>query len=126
VAEFLADKGKKVEVVTSMQHVANQLFLNLETPLLMTRLHSKGVTLTPYTVVSAIDGRSVTLTSVVGGSERKVEVDTIVSATGRRPMDELYFALKRKVPELHRVGDCVAPRYTDQAIHEGHSAGRAV
>ena len=33
VAEFLADRGKKVEVVTSMQHVANQLFLNLETPL---------------------------------------------------------------------------------------------
>ena len=126
VAEFLADRGKKVEVVTSMQHVANQLFLNLETPLLMTRLSSKGVTLTPYTVVSAIDGRAVTLTSVVGAGERKVEVDTIVSATGRRPVDELYFALKGKVPELHRVGDCVAPRYTDQAIHEGHSAGRAV
>ena len=126
VAEFLADRGKKVEVVTSMQHVANQLFLNLETPLLMTRLSSKGVTLTPYTVVSAIDDRAVTLTSVVGGGERKVEVDTIVAATSRRPVDDLYFALKGRVPELHRIGDCVAPRYTDQAIHEGHSAGRAV
>jgi NADPH-dependent 2,4-dienoyl-CoA reductase/sulfur reductase-like enzyme len=126
VAEFLADKGRKVEVVTSMQHVANQLFLNLETPLLMTRLSSKGVTLTPYTVVSAIDGRAVTLTSVVGGGERKVEVDTVVAATSRRPVDDLYFALKGRVPELHRIGDCVAPRYTDQAIHEGHSAGRAV
>lgn len=126
VAEFLADKGRKVEVVTSMQHVANQLFLNLETPLLMTRLSSKGVTLTPYTVVSAIDGGAVTLTSVVGGGERKVEVDTIVAATSRRPVDDLYFALKGRVPELHRIGDCVAPRYTDQAIHEGHGAGRAV
>ncbi len=126
VAEFLADKGKSVEVVTSLQHVANQLLLNLETPLIMTRLLSKGVTLTPYTVVSAVDGRTVTLTGVAGGIQRKVEVDTIVAVTRRRPVDGLYFALKGKVPELYRVGDCLAPRYTDQAIHEGHSAGRAV
>jgi pyruvate/2-oxoglutarate dehydrogenase complex dihydrolipoamide dehydrogenase (E3) component len=126
VAEFLADKGKSVEVITSMQHVANQLFLNLETPLLMTRLLSKGVTLTPYTVVSAVNGRTVTLTAITGGGERKVDVDTIVAVTGRRPVDDLYFALKGKVPELYRVGDCLAPRYTDQAIHEGHLAGRAV
>lgn len=126
VAEFLAEKGKKVEVVTSMQHVANQLFLNLETPLLMPRLVSKGVTLTPYTVVTAVDGRTVTLTGMTGGGERKVEVDTIVAVTGRRPVDELYFALKGKVPELYRVGDCLAPRYTDQAIHEGHVVGRGI
>ncbi len=126
VAEFLADKGKSVEVITSLQHVANQLLLNLETPLLMTRLLSKGVALTPYTVVSGVNGRTVTLTGVAGGVERRVEVDTIVAVTGRRPVDDLYFALKGKVPELHRVGDCLAPRYTDQAIHEGHSVGRAV
>ncbi len=126
VAEFLVDKGKSVEVVTSLQHVANQLLLNLETPLIMTRLVSKGVTLTPYTVVSEVNGRTVRLTFVAGGVERTVEVDTIVAVTRRRPVDELYFALKGKVSELHRVGDCLAPRYTDQAIHEGHRAGRAV
>lgn len=126
VAEFLADKGKSVEVITSMQHVANQLFLNLETPLIMTRLLSKGVTFTPYTVISAVDGGTVTLVGVVGGAARSVEVDTVVAVTGRLPVDSLYLALKGKVPELYRVGDCLAPRYTDQAIHEGHSAGRAV
>jgi thioredoxin reductase len=126
VAEFLVDKGKSVEVITSMQHVANQLLLNLETPLIMIRLLSKGVTLTPYTVVSKVNGGTVTLTGVVGGVERRVDVDTIVAVAGRRPVDDLYFALKGKVPELHRVGDCLAPRYTDQAIHEGHLAGRAV
>jgi pyruvate/2-oxoglutarate dehydrogenase complex dihydrolipoamide dehydrogenase (E3) component len=126
VAEFLADKGKSVEVITSLQHVANQLLLNLETPLIMTRLLSKGVTLTPYTVVAQANGGSVTLTAVAGGVQRKMDVDTIVAVTGRRPVDDLYFALKGNVPELHRIGDCLAPRYTDQAIHEGHSVGRAV
>ncbi len=126
VAEFLADRGKSVEVITSMQHVANQLFLNLETPLVMTRLISKGVILTPYTVVSQASGKTVTLTSLMGVTERKVEVDSIVSVTGRHPVDAIYFALKGKVPELFRVGDCLAPRLTDQAIHEGYSAGRAV
>jgi len=66
------------------------------------------------------------LTGMTGGGERKVEVDTIVAVPGRRPVDELYFALKGKVPELHRIGDCVAPRYTDQAIHEGHVVGRGI
>jgi pyruvate/2-oxoglutarate dehydrogenase complex dihydrolipoamide dehydrogenase (E3) component len=126
VAEFLADRGQNVEVITSMQHVANQLLLNLETPLLMTRLVSKGVTLTPYTVVSQASAKTVTLTSLVGLPERKEEVDSVVSVTGRRPVDDIYFALKGKVPALIRVGDCVAPRLTDQAIHEGYSAGRAV
>jgi pyruvate/2-oxoglutarate dehydrogenase complex dihydrolipoamide dehydrogenase (E3) component len=126
VAEFLADKGKSVEVVTSLQHVANQLLLNLETPLIMMRLLSKGVTFTPYTVVSALNGGTVTLAGLAGGAARSVEVDTVVAVTGRLPVDSLYFALKGKVPELYRVGDCLAPRYTDQAIHEGHSAGRAV
>lgn len=126
VAEFLADKGKSVEVITSMQHVANQLFLNLETPLIMTRLLSKGVTFTPYTVISAVDGGTVTLVGVVGGAARSVEVDTVVAVTGRLPVDSLYLALKGKVPELYRVGDCLAPRYTDQAIHEGHTVGRTV
>ncbi|MEE8346264.1 MAG: FAD-dependent oxidoreductase, partial [Dehalococcoidia bacterium] len=126
VAEFLADKGKSVEVVTSLQHVANQLLLNLETPLIMMRLLSKGVTFTPYTVVSALNGGTVTLAGLAGGTARSVEVDTVVAVTGRLPVDNLYFALKGKVPELYRVGDCLAPRYTDQAIHEGHSVGRAV
>jgi hypothetical protein len=50
--------------------------------------------------------------------------DTIVLAAGNESVDQLYFALKGKVKELYRVGDCVAPRKTDMAIVEGHRVGR--
>jgi hypothetical protein len=45
---------------------------------------------------------------------------------GNQVNDELYFALKGKVNELHRVGDCVAPRKVDMAILEGHALGRTL
>ena len=46
------------------------------------------------------------------------------SRTGPKADDELYFALKGRVEELHRIGDCVAPRKLDHAIYEGYLAGR--
>ena len=52
--------------------------------------------------------------------------DTIVLAAGNVADDALYFALKGKVPELYRIGDCVAPRKTDMAIVEGHRVGRRI
>ena len=52
--------------------------------------------------------------------------DSIVTAMGNDAYDGLYFALKGKVRELYRVGDCVAPRKVDMAIHEGYMAGKRV
>ena len=52
--------------------------------------------------------------------------DTVVLAMGQAVDDDLYFALKGKVKELHRVGDCVAPRKVDMAIWEGHKVGRTI
>ena len=45
-------------------------------------------------------------------------------ATGQKANDELYFALKGTVANLHRIGDCLAPRKLDHAIYEGELAGR--
>ena len=52
--------------------------------------------------------------------------DTVVLAAGNVANDSLYFQLKGQVPEIYRVGDCVAPRKTDMAIIEGHRIGRAL
>jgi hypothetical protein len=45
---------------------------------------------------------------------------------GAKANDELYGALKGGVANLHRIGDCVAPRKLDHAIYEGYLAGREV
>ena len=45
---------------------------------------------------------------------------------GNEVDDGLYFALKGRVKELYRAGDCVAPRKADMAIYEGYMVGRKV
>ena len=58
------------------------------------------------------------------GAQDSIEgVDTVVLATGSKARDELYFALKGRVENLHRIGDCLAPRKLDHAIYEGYLAG---
>ena len=52
--------------------------------------------------------------------------DSVVTAMGNDADDELYFALKGKVADLVRAGDCVAPRRVDMAVHEGYMAGKRV
>jgi hypothetical protein len=52
--------------------------------------------------------------------------DSIVLAMGNRTEDGLYFALKGKVKELYRVGDCVSPRKIDMAVLEGDKVARAI
>jgi hypothetical protein len=51
---------------------------------------------------------------------------TRVLAMGKDPNDALYKELKGTVPELYRIGDCVAPRRTQYAIWDGHMIGRKI
>ena len=50
-------------------------------------------------------------------------MDTLVLATGHKADDALYFDLKGVVENVHRIGDCLAPRKLDHAIYEGFIAG---
>jgi hypothetical protein len=50
----------------------------------------------------------------------------VVYALGNRAEDGLYQALKGKIKELYRIGDCVAPRKIDMAILEGDRVGRMI
>ena len=60
-------------------------------------------------------------------AQRRIEgVDTVVLAMGSRSTDLLYRALKGKVPALHAIGDCVAPRGVHQAILEATRVARAI
>ena len=126
-AEFLAELGKTVHVVTSSLFVGAELGPSQDLYLTRQRLLQKGVTFTPDFAVMEIKGTEVhgfnvysNVWDVFSGH------DSIVTAMGNDASDGLYFALKGKVSELYRVGDCVAPRKVDMAIHEGYMAGKRV
>ena len=124
-AEFMADLGKTVHIITPSLFVGGKLGPLQDLYLARQRLARKGVTYTPDIAVLEIHGTLVKGLNVYSNEMIDFKgYDTIVLAAGNKSGDELYFALKGKVKELHRIGDCVAPRKTDMAIVEGHRVGR--
>lgn len=126
-AEFLADHGKEVHIITSSLYVGDQLGPLQDLFLTRQRLAKKGVTFTPDIAVLEIQGTLVKGLNVYSNETMEFQgYDTVVLAAGNVSMDRLYFDLKGKIPELYRIGDCVAPRKTDIAIVEGHRVGRLI
>jgi len=95
------------------------------------RLLTKGCTFTPDTAVLEISGEAGAkmLKAVNVYSNTVSELgpfDSVVLALNQEVEDRLYKALKHKVKELYRIGDCVSPRKVDMAIWEGHKVGREI
>lgn len=127
LAEWLAERGKTVHVITTSLFVGGQLGPLQDLQLSRRRLAAREVTFTPDIAVLSIQGKRVEGLSVYSGETVAFDgYDTIVAVAGHASRDQLYFSLKNKVKELYRVGDCLAPRKTDMAIFEGHCLGRAL
>ena len=89
------------------------------------RLLGKGLEYRLNAWASGIEGDRVTTFNLYTGAPEKLEgVDTVVLATGTKANDDLYLALKDEHANVHRIGDCLAPRKLDHAIYEGELAGR--
>ncbi len=126
-AELLADQGKQVHMITPSLFVGGLLGPLQDLYLSRQRLSRKGVTFTPDIAVLEIQGTLVKGLNVYSNELIDFDgYDTIVLAAGNQALDQLYFELKGRVPELYRIGDCVAPRKTDMAIVEGHRAGSRI
>lgn len=130
-AEFLADQGKTVHIITSSLFVGAELGPTQDLYLSRQRLLKKRVTFTPDIAVMEVGGDSGA--KFVKGFNVYSNIwdewgpfDTLVLAMGQKSDDALYTSLKGKVPELYRIGDSVAPRKVDMAIWEGHKIGREI
>lgn len=126
LAELLADRGHEVEIVTRWFHVMYNIAANIQSLVIFPRLFNKGIRLTPFYYVRAIEGRSVVTYHIFTTEEERREVDTMVMVTAKRSNDGLYHALAGRVPELYAVGDCVAPRWIGEAVYEGHMLARGL
>ena len=125
-AEFLADLGKKVEVLSREYHCGSTLEPCTK-QVLYQRLFGKGVALTPHTWVKEISGDTVVAYNIFTGEERRITgVDTVVIACGGQEDNALYHALKDRVKEIHLVGDAHGVRRVHDATREGAVAGRLI
>jgi len=124
-AEYLAELKKTVHMITPSLFVGAELGPTQDLYLMRQRLLTKGVTFTPDFAVIEIRGTEINGFNVYSNEWKVFEgYDTIVLAMGNEVEDSLYWALKGRVRELYRIGDCVAPRKADMAIHEGYTVGK--
>lgn len=126
VVEHLADLGRRVVVLSPVAAFAwrTTIYSTLDTT---DRLRRKGVRLALLRRVAAWDGAVLEVEDVsTGVVEPWTGIDTVVAADWPRAHDPLSRALGRSGLEVHRVGDCVAPRSAMEAIHQGHELARSL
>jgi len=121
-AEFLADQGKEVEIITPWVSVGHFIGYTHWMGLHM-RLRQRKIKCTPGYVLGGVNGRNVTLIDYFTQEVVPREVDTVVYSTCNSPEDGLYKSLKGKVEELFVVGDAWAPRTCLDAIRQGFDVG---
>ncbi|MBW0104851.1 mycofactocin system FadH/OYE family oxidoreductase 2 [Pseudonocardia sp. KRD-291] len=129
VAELLAARGARVEIVTPAMVVGQDLGLTLDRENFRRRAHAAGIDTATDRVVTAVDGRPgalrVTLLHHPTGGTGYREVGAVVTALSTTPCDHLWTTL-RGAPDVYRIGDAVAPRRIDAAVREGEQVVLAI
>ena len=125
-AELLLEKGRVVILATDLLVVGAELEpANRE--LFYLRVRPKRMEFLASHTLHRVDPCRAFLADVYSGEERIVEHDnSVVLATSGQSNDGLYHALKGRVKELYRVGDCVSPRMVQQAIYESEMLARSI
>lgn len=123
IAELLTGEGCSVELAVNGTHAAELLPLYVRDNI-AAELHRIGVRTTPYARLYGCDGGTVYMQHTV--SELPIlfeDVETLVLCLGHEPVDELGEMLRSLVPEVHIIGDSLAPRTAEEAVYEGLKVG---
>jgi NADPH-dependent 2,4-dienoyl-CoA reductase/sulfur reductase-like enzyme len=125
IAEFLADRGCTVELISERFDFAGGVEDGTRF-IVMQRLLKKGVTVSLLHRLVAVDGGGAVVSGTFSGGGRRVEGATVVLACGLVPDDSLVSGLDGRLPEVHVIGDALAPRRIMHATLEGARVARAI
>jgi 2,4-dienoyl-CoA reductase-like NADH-dependent reductase (Old Yellow Enzyme family)/thioredoxin reductase len=125
VAEFLADQGKEVELISEQFDFAQGVEDGTRLPLFQ-RLRTKGVRVSLLHKLSCVGAHAVIVTDLFTREDRRIEAASVVLACGLVPDDRLARAIEGHIPQVHVVGDALAPRRIMHATLEGARAAMAV
>ncbi len=126
VAELLADRGCRVEIVTPGMVVGQDLGITLDMENWWMRAGTKGIVQSTDLVPMGIAGNELTLLHHPTGTNVTRQFDWVVLAVPANPVEWLYNDLRAAGVSVERVGDCVAPRRAHAAVVDGERAGAAV
>ena len=126
VADLLAGQGHRVRIATEQLYVGQGIDMKTLYPL-QRRLREQGVELLASTLFAGWNaGRPVVADAFTGATRTLTDVDSVVWAAPGRAVADLVAPLSDGGLEVHAVGDCVAPRRVEHAVHEGHMVARAL
>ena len=132
-AELLADRGCTVEIVTNGMVVAQDLGITLDLETWNVKAHAKGIVqsvdLVPMGLGRADDGSDdlvLELQHHPTGTDRPRRCDWVVCSVHQQAEDDLWRALDGAPFEVHRIGDCLAPRRAHAAVIEGNRVAVAL
>ena len=90
-------------------------------------LHKLGVEIIPLVRLFGADRDTVYLQHTTSGEPVVCEeVDTLVLSMGHQADEALFAELEGWSGEVHRIGDCLAPRTAEEAVLEGLKIGAAL
>ena len=126
VAELLADRGCAVEVVTPGMVVGQDLGVTLDMENWWIRAGAKGIAQSTDLVPMGMADGVLTLQHHPTGTMQERRPDWVVCAVPPAPAEALYLSLRDAGVEVHRVGDCVAPRRAHAAVVDGERVGASL
>jgi len=122
-AEFLTSKGKEVSIIEMLPKIARDIGPTSRWSITM-RIKRWGIKQFTSSKVISITDDGVEIERE--GKLEKIQGDTIVIAAGMEVSDDLFYDLKQKIPNIHKIGDCSQARRILEAIHEGYSIGKTL
>ena len=122
-AEFLAERGAAVELLTPARGVAlaipHESVANV-----LGRLRRNDVRFSVLVDVTAVAGTTVSLVDAVTGEPSETTADLLVVRTGLRVNDELLHELDGAGPAVAPIGDCSAARRLTHAVLDANKLVR--
>ena len=126
VAELLADRGCRVEVITPGMVVGQDLGITLDMENWWIRATAKGIVQTVECAPMSVQDRTLELQHHPTGTMVQRTPDWIVLAVPGTPVEQLYLELRAAGVDVHRAGDAIAPRRAHAAVVDGERVGAAI
>ena len=120
---FMAERGKKVTIVEIMDQLTTDPY-GMHSMALVQEIARLGIGVHLNTTVKGISDASVSCENP--GGAFTLQADTVVNATGQKPLHEEAFALSFSAPEFYQIGDCATPKNILAATQTAYTIARGI
>jgi NADPH-dependent 2,4-dienoyl-CoA reductase/sulfur reductase-like enzyme len=120
---FMSGLGKQVTIVEVLDELTTDPY-GMHSAALIFEIEKRNIRVFLSTTVKSISAASVTCVNADG--EFDIPTDTVVYATGQKPLREEAFALSRIAPEFYQIGDCLAAKNIVEATRQAYYITRDI